>query len=922
MEKNNKIIFSVFLLAALMLLPGLAFAQGFSPFTPVPGDKSMQVLAAMFGEIGVFGASSSDAFSTVIATFNGAVLIIGGVLVAYTILAGTLGTAHDGEMLGKKFSSVWLPIRTAMGTALVLPVLPGGYCIMQGLVAWLIVQGIGLADVVWSSYMSSSNIAKTVVVSMESPQVRSMAWNTFGSLACVRGYEKVYNDTRASSPSVYPEARFGYTTETTSSGTLISFGTVGSEVSGFTNNSCGTLFLARTEPFASSTPGTGGFNYLGDLSALNGELSAADAQHLNTVNTLISSIDTAAISFVNSPGNTGPVETAVNSAALAYSNSVKSAAAGIVSQLGDFRQLEQSATQDGWMLAGAWFMRMSYLQDVTHRAIAKTPELSPPKSNISQVFKDQYDFNFLRSLNSLQDNAKGASSFGIANSIDQSSSADTGAGGLIDTIRSGFGVDKFMKSWLRSGYENFTGNDSEHPILQMKRVGEWSAMTASAMYAGYALGIAKLGALPSIGQNIAIATLPIVMIVFPTLMTVSFLLIYVLPMMPFFIWFGLFIGWVVLVVQALLAAPMWAVMHLSPHGDDLTGSGAQGYKLVLSLLLRPVLMVFGLIAALTMITVIGQMVNKIFFNTFLLSQQDSSFMVMLIGMLAAPLLYFGFMYTVITKIMSVIHIVPDQMLNWFGGGGPNLGEYSDMGHKGSSTYVALGAVGNIGGRAIEGKRQMQDMKQQVEQTQELKKGNELKKLMAAAQITQEKGAAAGSMYSYASGLHLGQNNELEGAKASAGLEQAVNSVGGAKSFEGQSLQRRVEEGVKENLGKPPSQQQSYRDILDNATAKTVNEKYGDGTAKMAAGIGGGYSTAGFTNAIGLYDKKASELKRSGASESEIRDTFAQINQQTAQQFDTSPESVANGGDRTLASFLNENMKGSRNSGEVVDERLS
>ena len=49
-----------------------------------------------------------------ISTFNGAVLIIGGILATYTLLAGTLGTAHDGEMLGKKFSSVWIPIRYSL----------------------------------------------------------------------------------------------------------------------------------------------------------------------------------------------------------------------------------------------------------------------------------------------------------------------------------------------------------------------------------------------------------------------------------------------------------------------------------------------------------------------------------------------------------------------------------------------------------------------------------------------------------------------------------------------------------------------------------------------------------------------------------------------------------------------------------------
>ena len=96
----------------LSLIPGFAFANNL--FDPPTGDKSMTILAAVFGSLGTFGAGGADPLAAGIQAFNGGVLVIGGVLVAYTILVGTIGTAHDGEMLGKKFSSVWVPIRTAL----------------------------------------------------------------------------------------------------------------------------------------------------------------------------------------------------------------------------------------------------------------------------------------------------------------------------------------------------------------------------------------------------------------------------------------------------------------------------------------------------------------------------------------------------------------------------------------------------------------------------------------------------------------------------------------------------------------------------------------------------------------------------------------------------------------------------------------
>ena len=82
---------------------------------------------------------SADPLLGGIKVFNGGCLIIGGILAAYTILAGTLNTAHDGEMLGKKFSSVWIQfvIRLAL-----LWFFRSWWrlCVMQAIVMWLVIK--------------------------------------------------------------------------------------------------------------------------------------------------------------------------------------------------------------------------------------------------------------------------------------------------------------------------------------------------------------------------------------------------------------------------------------------------------------------------------------------------------------------------------------------------------------------------------------------------------------------------------------------------------------------------------------------------------------------------------------------------------------------------------------------------------------
>ena len=816
-----------------LLLPELAIAANM--FEPVSGDKSLTILAALFGNLGVFGASSSDAFSEVVKTFNGGVLMIGGVLVAYTIFVGTIGTAHDGEMLGKKFSSVWVPIRTALGTALVLPVINGSYCIMQGIVGWLIVQGIGLADGVWSTYMSSSNIAKTVQIGLERPQVKDFSWKVMSSLVCLEGYKKIYSEAVASNSTVWTPVTFATSSETTATSTIISFGAPNGGA-GFKKDSCGTVTVSRTDPIASNISAE--YSLLGDLSSLNGDLSAADAKNLQAVQTMISSLTGPASSFAANPSSSGVLESAVNSAAAAYSTTMKDAASGIVNKVADFGQLQKSATQDGWMLAGAWYMRMSYLMDVAQKAVGKTPEGSGAIGEASKTFHDQFIERYVGILEDIKAKSKDATEFGVGNSISQSESAE---GGMWDFIKSGFSMDKWIKKIFKADAMSAAENNA-HPIMEMKRVGNWAGIVAATIYLKYGAAIMALGTLQGTGVSLTIATLPIVLIIFPMLMILTFTLSFVLPMMPFMIWIGIFLGWVILCVEAILAAPIWAVMHLSPNGDDMVGTGAQGYRLVLSLMLRPVLMVFGLIAALTIITVFGQMINKVFFDVFILSQQDSNIFIWIISLLAAPMIYMGLMWTMITKTMNIMHVIPDQLLQWFGGGGSQLGSYGEtMGGHSSQAYVATAQMGQLGSKGLDAKRNMADLNKQFEQVRETKLGNEQNRVN---NLNNKIGAGASGIIDGAmKGIDRGDaNHSLREQQVASQMEGAVDSLGGPESSGGMQFV--------ENMQNDMSSGMSYSDAFQRNLSSGLDSKYGSGAAGfLAQSSGGKMSGSGFTQGM-------------------------------------------------------------------------
>lgn len=74
------------------------------------------------------------------------------------------------------------------------------------------------------------------------------------------------------------------------------------------------------------------------------------------------------------------------------------------------------------------------------------------------------------------------------------------------------------------------------------------------------------------------------------------ILAYILPMLPYFFWFAGVLGWIVLVLELLIAVPLWMFAHITYRGEGLHGRGFQGYSMLLNMLFRPALMLIGLFA--------------------------------------------------------------------------------------------------------------------------------------------------------------------------------------------------------------------------------------------------------------------------------------------------------------------------------------
>jgi defect-in-organelle-trafficking protein DotA len=161
----NKILALLF-----TFLPALVCAQpGSLSFTPPASDFSVVFLANLFGIVdGVLHGTGSQIMGGMFTVFNSAVLALGGIVIMYTLLVSTMNTAHEGQMLGQKWSSIWIPVRATMGLALLIPK-ASGYCLMQIFVMWVVVQGVGAADKVWNAALDYLNRGGAIIQSQMNP---------------------------------------------------------------------------------------------------------------------------------------------------------------------------------------------------------------------------------------------------------------------------------------------------------------------------------------------------------------------------------------------------------------------------------------------------------------------------------------------------------------------------------------------------------------------------------------------------------------------------------------------------------------------------------------------------------------------------------------------------------------------------------
>lgn len=199
-------------------------------------------------------------------------------------------------------------------------------------------------------------------------------------------------------------------------------------------------------------------------------------------------------------------------------------------------------------------------------------------------------------------------------------------------------------------------------------------------------------------------------------LTAGFVLFYVLPFLPFLYFYFAVASWVKAIFEAMLGAPLWALAHLRIDGEGLPGDAASnGYFLILEIFIRPILTVFGLLAAIIIFAAQVRILNLVwdvvienaagFTRATDITGEavDANYIDLQRGILDQ--FFFTLVYAIVCYMLALasfklIDKIPDNILRWAGAGVSSYGDIDQDQVESLSRYAATGGM-TIGSQATQ-----------------------------------------------------------------------------------------------------------------------------------------------------------------------------------------------------------------------------
>lgn len=645
----------------------------------LPTDASKHILDTFLGQgwdswgASLGGSQASELMLEMFSAFNLIALAVVSALFIWVLAVAVAGTAHEGTPFGKRYSSLWMPLRFVGAMGALAPIFKG-LSLFQVAILACIGFSINLGNYVWE-LGTDYFVEHGGQLSPQAPDqnVTQYASITNGALESLT-LQYYLNEQRGL--NITPGGEWKYSGNWFQSGGEYKF---------IFNGNAGSITVSCVDESDALCRGK--------VNAVGTAISALSplAQQLADPGTPASSIEPRALYDA-----ANQVNTTILSGLQSYAQQGQ-----LQGKLNEFRE---NAAQYGWFIAGSSYWSIAWINQEVREAMYSGITYSPHEYTVSEL---QALMHGLRDYEAAKER--------VANYI---KTAYASRRGISDTTATpsvtdeGRAFDEIC-NWLRATLNQLVAGNilpiaveklsSQDPIMAVSNVGDY--LIGSAWGLASALGIVDMAhsmgkALPFVGKAVPNLDKYIsfaLFTVFLPLLLYGLALAYYLPAIPFIRWISALAGWIILVVEALVAAPLWLCAHALPEGDGAAGQhGKRGYFLLLGILIRPPLMVCGFFAAVILMNVVGRLLGA-GFEIFVGGTMQTK----LIGITGtfAMLVILGIVVIMTAnKFFSLIHYLPEHVTNWIGQQFHALGEKEDQaGVKnvfvGSTNAVSSGAHG-------------------------------------------------------------------------------------------------------------------------------------------------------------------------------------------------------------------------------------
>lgn len=743
----------------LCLLPQAATA---GIFDPPHTDKSIEYLGVVFG--GSLGninlgltQGSNHVLTHLFQIFNGIILAVAMFILSYVGIVSTVNTAQEGQVMGKKWSSVWIPLRSTMGLLLLAPVPGTGYSLLQVTIMWIVLNGVGAADKLWNVILlhlaNGVSVTQNININDSGTSPNSNQENEVDSVKLITNGKKLSKqllnnlvclaiiDKHVDKQELHKR-----------SATLNYHFTNIKIIKGDEPSVTETLMFGVNDSAIPSRQDVCG--HINIKTSLNNNdkilldgINAAHKQrivehiHYKRRNTLINMIDVLrphATAIANTtPDANGQIN--LNSvldpkillpAIIIYQKTMSGLSRGPLMAfinlhlnehplIKNIKTVIDNGEKYGWITAGSFY----YLFSKSNPQSLMSSALDIPTSEQADPFGDNNIWftgtignpgkvntatlgvqasNFTPYIDSIRNiNFDDNSFLNVAAKINPLSKDDfndfykhTNNFGIPDPEELQQGVENDIKDSLNrlninqeakdtlyqlqksatSGFKAILYNDLDgDPLIALAKFGMQLMNAAETCFGLIIHGsletlakkpsainlVASIQNLPSIFLGLA----PILLIIAATMWTLGASLAIYSPMVPYFMFIVTALSWFMLVIEAIIAAPIVALGLITPAQEEL-GKIVPALGIIANIFLRPILMIIGLIMGAKIFKAALSMVNLGFeFSLSLLKAQTGT---SLFSWIVEAILYTAFILTLINKCYALIYQVPDKILRWIG----------------------------------------------------------------------------------------------------------------------------------------------------------------------------------------------------------------------------------------------------------------